>query len=741
MKSLRRLGAAALAAAALGVLPAASPAGVQVGSSGWLWGNPLPQGNTLRAMSFAGTTGYAVGEFGTLLKTTDAGATWSGLPAGTFTDLHEVQAVDNDTVIAAGGCVGRRSDDGGATFARIAFTPVESSCPQPLAAIWFATESTGYLALADGTVFKTTDRGVEFAPAVAIPGTRQQNGAATPTDLVFTSETAGFAATSDGKIFQTTDSGNTWKPVSDTNRGVRAITMIDEKNGYAVGDGSLFLKTTDGGATWTPKDIGAPAPQDLTSIRCASATLCVAATKAGTLLVRTADGGETFAFPTPSTAPIFAAGFASATELVAVGESGSTVRSTDAGLNFAPVGGRLLGRFTRIRAGGAPGSAFAPGPDGTLGKTVDGGRTWTRGNVSTPEDVLDVSFPTVTEGYALDIEGGLFRTSTGGTSWRPLDIGTTADPLAVHATDASTVLLIGPTGVRRSTDGGNAFETVRGKDVQKAGLTAVDRAGSAIVAYGSRDVVRSTDKGRSWKAVRKPGRYVRRGKALVNRLGVSLVDFTDARTGYLVDTSGRLWKTRNGGTSWTELPGVAHGRPYGISFSSANRGYLVIDRFGGSQGRAGFLLTTDDGGATWHPQFVVSTPIPGGGIAATPQGNYLLGGESSLLYTGAGADGDAGGASTLTLKTDRTRYTKRTRIRVTGKLSPASGGELVTVAYRATGSLGWQSTTVKTAANGSFTTSWDLRKGVNEFVAQWPGDFRSQGDGSKVLAVRVGAAK
>jgi len=49
------------AAVAAAVIPAAAGASVQVGSSGWQWGNPLPQGNTLRSMSFAGNDGYAAG--------------------------------------------------------------------------------------------------------------------------------------------------------------------------------------------------------------------------------------------------------------------------------------------------------------------------------------------------------------------------------------------------------------------------------------------------------------------------------------------------------------------------------------------------------------------------------------------------------------------------------------------------------------------------------------------------------
>src|SRR3954452_17231788 len=137
MKRLRLSAALACAAGVLGALPALAPASVQVGSSGWQWGNPLPQGNTLRSMSFAGVNGYAAGDFGTLLRTGDGGVTWSGLLSGTFTNLSEVQAIDGDSVFAAGGCVARRSDDAGATFRRVAFTSVESSCKEQFAAGWF----------------------------------------------------------------------------------------------------------------------------------------------------------------------------------------------------------------------------------------------------------------------------------------------------------------------------------------------------------------------------------------------------------------------------------------------------------------------------------------------------------------------------------------------------------------------------------------------------------------------------
>lgn len=725
MKRMRLATVLAVAAGAVAAaIPAAASASVQVGSSGWQWGNPLPQGNTLRSMSFAGNDGYAAGAFGTLLRTADGGSTWSGLLSGTYTDLSEVQAIDGNAVFAGGGCVARRSDDGGATFRRVAFTPVESSCQEQLSAAWFVNRVTGFLVLTDGTVLRTDNNGDTFAQKNPLPGTRAQNGGAKPVELVFTDANTGVGATDNGKIYRTTDGANSWTLVSDTDRSVRSILFLDADNAIAVGDGSLFLTTKDGGASWTPKGLGIPG-KNLTSIRCATPKLCVMTTQQGTELVRTDDGGDTATLVTPSPDPIYAAAFASTTRIAATGATGTTAVSDDAGKTFAPIGGRLTGRYRAIRAGAQAGSAFAPGDNGSLARTTDGGRTWTRGNVATSEDVLDVAFPTTQTGFALDVAGGLFRTNDGATSWKGLDTGTTARPQAIAAPTTRTVILAGPTGLRRSTDGGDTFDTVTDRDVVKAKLSAVDRAGSStLFASGRRDVLRTTNGGKAWMPIHKPGR-------------VRAVDFLTAKTGFLLTDTGTLFRTANAGRKWTPLPAVGTDAATGMAFSSATRGYLVIDRFGDVTQRSGFLMTTSDGGRTWHPQFVVSAPIAPMGIAAAPGGtDYLLGGESSLLFTTT--RGAAGKASTLTATTKRKKLSKAASITVTGRLSPASGGERVTVSYRAPGRSFWRHQTVKTAANGSYTTSWRVTRGTNTFVAQWAGDFRSQGDGSDVLSVRVG---
>ncbi len=56
----------------------AAPAGAALSTnhSGWLWGAPEPQGNNLFALELQDATGYAAGEFGTLVRTNDGGGTW-----------------------------------------------------------------------------------------------------------------------------------------------------------------------------------------------------------------------------------------------------------------------------------------------------------------------------------------------------------------------------------------------------------------------------------------------------------------------------------------------------------------------------------------------------------------------------------------------------------------------------------------------------------------------------------------
>ena len=168
---------------------------MQVSQSGWQWGNPTPQGNTIRAMDFVAGRGYAIGDDGTALRTDDGGATWTGLATGTSQDLTRVQAVTPDVIVVLGGdgCVVRRSDDGGKTFRKM-FVLAEINCPEHGRGRVLRHPQVGYLLLRNGNVLRTTDGGETFGRVTAIPGTPASAGGGNgvPADAIFTTADAGL---------------------------------------------------------------------------------------------------------------------------------------------------------------------------------------------------------------------------------------------------------------------------------------------------------------------------------------------------------------------------------------------------------------------------------------------------------------------------------------------------------------------------------------------------------------------
>ena len=710
---------ALVAVAAMCLSSASAPASVTVGHSGWDWGSPSPQGMTIRALEFEGSRGYAAGDFGTLLSTDDGGATWTGAATGLTVPLDRISVINADSLVIGGECSLRRSDDGGRTFIRLPWTATDLRCASTLAAFDFPSDQAGYVVLEDGSVLSTADGGRTWSRRTAIPGAGAAGGSYPPTDVAFVAPLVGLATTRAGRIYRTSDGASSWSLVYNGGPTLNSVHFVTQSVGYAVGESGTVLSTLDGGLTWSPRT--KPSEPGLRAIRCATALSCIITTTGGRTVVLTIDGGATYAVVSPATQKIGAAAFSSPGRAVAAGENGVTVLSDDGGGTWQPVGKRLTTTFSRVRALSAA-VAFAPGPAGALARTDDGGVTWSEIGVSTPEDVVDVSFVDTRVGYALDAAGTLLRTDNGGQSWQILDTGTATRPQAVLALGGGVVLLVGPKGVLRSTDGGDFFDRVRGRLLNRSKLFNVDRAGGSVFVYGSKNILVSTTKGRTWRKVRLPRKTL-----------IQAVDFVTGRTGFALGQDGQLFKTRNRGERWLDLSGVGNDDATGLSFSTATRGYLTLKRFGAEP--YGYVMRTTDGGRTWRPQLVgTDEPSPDGLVASGPNGAFLLADSHVLLFTTSG--GDRGDASKVTLRTKRRAVRRRAVIRITGRVSGADGGAQVVVSRRERGERGWVSQTATVASNRTFTTTWKLTK-TAAFVAQWAGDADSTGDGSPPLVVRA----
>ena len=730
MRSRACIRIALLTALVLAACAPAAGASVFVGHSGWFWGSPLPQGNTLRAIDFTGTRGYAVGDFGTVLRSDDGGATWSGLTTGTTVPLRVVRIITPDVVVVAGKCELRRSNDAGASFTSLPWVPAGSPCKRQIRSVAFPTSQVGYLVLSDGSVLRTHDGGRTWTTQTAIPGTPATNTASTnhPTDIVFTTADMGFATSESGSIYRTTDDGTSWSPVVTAPQHLDNIVFPDAQDGYAVG-GTSLVSTHDGGKTWSQQGLVSQ-DESLAWIRCRDTVTCITATASGDQLLRRDTTTRSWTSISPATKPLFAAAFAAPSpgsdtpSVVAVGQDGTTVLSKDGGQNFTNVSEGLGSTFTLLR-GGAAAVAYIAGQAGAIAKTADGGRTWTPLAPPLADDIVDLAFPTNSTGFSLSPGNVLMRTTDAGQTWQLLDVGTFVPAKRIYALDETTLLLVMQRGLRISTDGGMNFVRIRDNPVGTSIFNGAGRAGAgALFAFGPRAIVVSSDGGQDWRAGRVPERHVK----------VKLVRFVNANVAYALTFDGRLWRSADGARHWHELPALGSEIGTDIAFGDARDGYVAVPEFGDNKG--GYLMRTDDGGTTWRPQLVDSAPLTRDALAAAgPNSAMAVAGGSHLLATTRG--GDIGVRSALTLSVVRERPGKRGVIALNGTLDPASGGETVVVSERSGRSSHWLYRDATVSSTGRFTVFASLRR-TTSFVAQWAGDDDHEGAGTTVITIGVG---
>ena len=569
--------------------------------------------------------------------------------------------------------------------------------------------------------------------------------------IVFTSPTVGFAVASSGsggRIYRTTDGAGSWTQVGSSPSTLSDLTFVSPTMAYAVGASGALLQSTDGGGTWAQLPLVLPAGTarpTLTQISCSDPEHCLiatapAASPATNMLVRTTDGGKTGTLVSPSGQNLLSVAFSTASNAVAVGVAGATVLSADGGATFPTTISHRLGALLEgpIRIGASPQDAYVPGHSGLIAATTNGGASWGLLRVPTSSNIIDVGFPTSAVGYAVSAAGTVYRTATSGLSWSILNSGGGV-PSALLAPNEKTALLVGPTGLRRTTNAGASFAAVGGtvvlgrrhKRVLRRRLSAfplfagAEMAGAAMVAWGD-EAIESTDGGAHWTLIPRP----------LPKGSVEAVSFVSPTTGYEISRQ-RLFFTRNRGRSWREILSLgteALGGQTNLSFSSVQDGY-ALTRY---NGQSNVLLRTANGGRTWTPE---SLPQKLGAVTAGGSVDYAAG-QAGLFETTNG--GLSPTPSTLTLTISGARRLSRAklrkahgRVKLKGLLSPPQGGEEITVSYRVPGKAVWRHSNVTAASNGSFSLTVAGISSSTDFVAQWAGEGPVSGAGTAAVALTV----
>jgi photosystem II stability/assembly factor-like uncharacterized protein len=172
------------------------------------------------AVQFAGPdTGYAVGDSGTVLKTTNGGISWTAQTIGT---------------------------------------------PKNLSLVHLRTGRIGWVVAGGSSLYRTTNGGQNWV-------LQRQDSSLSLTSLSFVNADTGWA-TSVNSVYKSVDGGQNWNMVrSLENSGTYSVHFVNATTGWLVGGYTSYQiyltvgypivqKTTDGGASWTSQSAGSTRP-------------------------------------------------------------------------------------------------------------------------------------------------------------------------------------------------------------------------------------------------------------------------------------------------------------------------------------------------------------------------------------------------------------------------------------------------------------------------------------------------
>lgn len=324
------------------------------------------------------TAGWAVGQKGQIVRTTDGGAarqvvTPQGMPQGTPGDVQvSLAATDADHAWAAVGAMGSNSpppvtvyytSDGGANWQRVATGQVGT--PQ----IRFLSDSTGFLLLHEGgalgsegvLLLRTTDGGAHWK-VVANGQPIAQNPS-----IIFGGDKSGFG-------------------------------FVDPQHGWLTGNWAgnsiLFYATGDGGTTWSRQNLPLPAGLN-------------------------ADGGSAQSEP-----PYFygARDGVLPVEFFHPGQPIVFYQTTDGGQTWTPTtpldGGSNQALYSVVSQ-----NVIVATDGAKIYHTADGGRNWTMVHPDVDlQGLTQLDFTSASDGWAV-VKGQLLGTTDGGATWTQLDAG------------------------------------------------------------------------------------------------------------------------------------------------------------------------------------------------------------------------------------------------------------------------------------------------------------------------------
>ena len=280
------------------------------------------------------TTGYASGEMGTILRTTNGGSMWQLLPTGVSNAFDAVRFVNSDTGFAfARGSIVFKTTNGGISWLQSSVSGIigifrSVSFPDPNKGY-----AVGYFvngANLSSFIAKTTNAGSTWQ-------VQQFDTITSLNGIHFPDANTGYAIGSKnnfgGVILKTTDGGTIWESqTSGSAYGLHSVYFTDSNTGYATGENGTIIKTTNGGNNWTAQTSGTN--RYLTSVYFGDANTgyAVSGFPSEGAIMKTTDAGNTWSSQTTVMDGLNSICLVDANTGYAVGDGGLILKTTNGGV-------------------------------------------------------------------------------------------------------------------------------------------------------------------------------------------------------------------------------------------------------------------------------------------------------------------------------------------------------------------------------------------------------------------------
>ena len=607
----------------------------------WQWQYPKPQGNTLYDIHvFNKDTAIAVGDYGTIIKTTDGGMNWSVKYKLCDMDyLFRICFVNNNVGFAAGGKALLKTEDGGENWSVLKTDTTNHgySC------LYFTDEDTGFV-FGTGQILKTTDGGKNWKRSFI-----------TQYDDIPSFQSVSFVDSQHGwgvcfgfygnEIYRTTDGGKTWEQCTNINPriyGSNGVHFIDKNTGWVVSGMGDIIKTTDGGQTWlnqrndinthyysvyfinadTGWVVGNPGTSRLDT---------------GTVLITT-NGGTTWEDQSSEIK-----GYLNSVDYYdgvawTVGMSGVIHRSTDEGKNWIAQRDEVY-RFNSIYFVNET-TGWVVGEKGIILHTTNGGDNWEEQyqNDSLLFNSLQ-SFDTknvIIVGEKFD--NGIYtnsivmRTNDGGQSWQK-HIDTLGASNSISFLTRNTGWIVGKR-IYKTTDGGLSWQS-QSNLFGLGRVQFIDEGTGWVEMASDTNLYKTTDGGKNWKSQLIDPNFTANSFYFINSnvgwaVGVGYNPVT-----YYWDKY--IFKTTNGGNSWIQCSNVPNSVYNSVQFINENIGWAC----GGYTLHPSTIIKTTDGGNTWLEQ---DAPISNGIVNVFPLNEKIC---YAIGYSGIYKTNDGGGVTSV----------------------------------------------------------------------------------------------